>query len=176
MNDPFKRFYEFCRKLGGDGASADLVDDKRDLYVMTCRKGDKTLFQGFSINGEVFVNLTPHKMTFLNPELSKGGTYVKWFELEGAPELAKKLSAKMLEKVVKEEKGIEYVDFVYDITPQGEELRNLATELGIHLISSIISADAYGYPVVSPVLPPELVRAPPEKKMAYPTRFHTKIK
>jgi len=171
-----KRFYEFCKRLGGTNATAELKSPQHDLYILTCKSGDKVLFQGFSMKGEIFVNLTPHKMTFLNPDLAKEGKYVKWFELEGAPELAKKLSAKMLEKVVSEKSGIEFVDFVYDITPEGEELRNLATELGIHLISSIISADAYGYPVVSPVLPPELMRAPPEKKMAYPNKFHTKMK
>jgi len=116
----------------------------------------------------LLVNATPHFLKFDNGVI-----------LEGNQKLAEVLKAKPRETIVKEELGIVFVKTEFEKEEVGELLVNAIREHNrknptspILLISSIISAQAYGYPVVSPITTPETSRKPPSERIVYIGKFN----
>ena len=106
------------------------------------------------IEGVKMVNCTPHPLRFEDDRV-----------INGNKELAAILKATPREKTVKTINDIELVTPQFLSESQGEQLCNYAKEQGFLLIGSIIAAQAYRKPVVSPVTTPETTRAPPTQRV-----------
>jgi len=116
----------------------------------------------FEINGQKFLNCTPHELKFDNG-----------LTVEGSQELAQLLSAKPVEKAVETKDGITFVETVFETKDEGELLCFWAEQNGILLIGSIISAQAYKYPpVVSPIVTSETARLPPQQRIVFYNKFN----
>jgi len=116
----------------------------------------------------LLVNATPHELNFNNG-----------ITLQGNLKLAEILKAVPKETIVKEELGIKFVRTEFEKNEIGELLLNSIREHNkvfprnqILLISSIISAQAYGFPVVSPITTPETSRKPPAERVVYIDKFN----
>jgi len=119
-------------------------------------------------NGVTLVNCTPHELKFTNG-----------ITLQGNQELADILKAKPVEEEVKQIMGIRLVRTEFERTKEGELLVTRVRHFNeqyptkpILLISSIISAQAYGFPVVSPITTPETSRKPPAERVVYIDKFN----
>ena len=118
--------------------------------------------------GFLLVNATPHELKFNNG-----------ITLEGNQELAEILKATPKEELVKEELGIRFVRTTFEKNETAELIVSAIKEQNrrkptspILLISSIISAQAYGFPVVSPITTPETSRKPPSERIVYIGKFN----
>jgi len=114
-----------------------------------------------------FINATPHVLRF------DDGTV-----LQPNPELAEILTAKPKETKVDEFNGITFVRTEFQGTEEGWKLVVAANYFNAHndikviFIGSIIAAQAYRAPVVSPITTPETTRAPPDKKVCFKNKFN----
>jgi len=115
------------------------------------------------IDGITFINCTPHPINF------EDGT-----KIEGSVVCASKLAAKPIEKEVKTVNGIKIVTTDFKTTKEGEELVKEAKKKGYLLISSIIGAQAYKFPVVSPIATPETARLPPEQRKVFLRKWNSR--
>lgn len=152
--------YEFieklCKDLGGSIYSTD--------HSFRCSKEGKDLFEAIDIMGEIFINATPHELIF------EDGT-----EVIGSEALAKILTAKPIEREVMKEGNISYVTTEFEPTKEGIKLVREAEERGIKLIGSIVAAEAYKFPVVSPITTEETRRKPPAERRIYKFKWNTFI-
>jgi len=165
----FSEFKRFCNLLGGDRIEyKDIVFP--EITKLSCYKGSEKLFEGILVDGEYFVNATPHELKFAEKDV----------KIDGSVFLAKKLSARPVERVVAKigvDEDIKIVTTEFEPTEEGERLAEIARELGINLVGSIISAQAYGYPpVVSPITTPETSRLPPPQRKVYLYKWNAYIK
>ncbi|MEX0569075.1 MAG: hypothetical protein Q6363_007965 [Candidatus Njordarchaeota archaeon] len=114
------------------------------------------------------INTSPHELKFDDGSI-----------LLGNVELAKILKAAPKEKVIKTVNTVTIVKTEFVPEEQGIELvqkiRELNKELSkpVLLISSIISVQAYGYPVVSPITTPETSRLPPAQRVVFKNKFNS---
>jgi len=124
----------------------------------------------FMVDDVVMVNCTPHPLRF-----QEGG------EVQGSVNLAKILSAKVITEKEQKYGPLVLQSVKYQGTEKGWKLCSLAEDLfallkprgvkGVLLVGSIISAQTYGWPVVSPVTTPETSRLPPTQRKVYLRRF-----
>lgn len=119
--------------------------------------------------GVLLVNCTPHPLKFNNG-----------ITLQGNQKLAEILRAKPVETELRQVMGIKLVRTDFETTEEGKFLVATIAEHNIRnpdkpvlLISSIISAQAYGFPVVSPIATPETSRKPPNERIVYIDKFNT---
>ncbi len=93
------------------------------------------------------------------------------------PHLAEVLKAEPTEELVGEVGGISVVTPTFHPTEEGKRLvRKLVAIVGafggaVYILSSTISAQAYGLPVVAPITTPETCRKRPEEKICYKHKF-----
>jgi len=93
------------------------------------------------------------------------------------PNLAEVLKAEPTEEVIERVGGISVVAPTFHPTEEGRKLvRKLVAIVGafgsaVYILSSTISAQAYGLPVVAPITTPETCRKPPEEKICYKHKF-----
>jgi len=113
------------------------------------------------IDGAVFVNCTPHYIVFEDGE-----------KVNGYEDLARLLRARVAYRRVRIHGEIEFVKPFFEVTGEGLKLVDIARNYGIYLVGSLISAQAYGYPVVSPVVTPETSSKPPEERRCYRKRWN----
>ena len=150
--------YEFieklCKDLGGSIYSTD--------HTFRCSKEGKDLFEAVDIMGELFINATPHELIF------EDGTKIK-----GSEVLAKIVSAKPVEREVMKEGNITYVTTEFEPTREGEEIVAEAQARGVKIIGSIIAAEAFKFPVVSPISTEETRRKPPAERRIYKFKWNT---
>lgn len=129
---------------------------------------DGITFKVYTMNGVKFVNASPHELKFDN------GLY-----FEGNVELAKVVKASPIETLVGKIKGAEgqeillvKTDFVPEMNETIVKLLEWAKKNNVYIISSIISAKAYGLPVISPIVTPETSRLPPAQRIVFSTKFN----
>jgi hypothetical protein len=118
----------------------------------------------FYIADRGFLNATPHELRLDDGQV-----------IPGSVELAKILSARPIEKEVNKIPDFTIVTTEFVTTPEGRELVKIANEFKIILIGSIIAAQAYKFPVVSPIATPETSRLPPEQRIVFSRKFNTFI-
>ena len=116
----------------------------------------------------VFINATPHVLRF------DDGTV-----LQPNQELAKILTAKPQETKIDEFNGVAFVRTEFVGTDDGwkfvqaaNDFNNAQSDAKVCIIGSIIAAQAYGAPVVSPITTPETTRAPPDRKVCFKNKFN----
>ena len=132
------------------------------LAAFLCRWGiPKELV--FRVGECWFVNLTPHEL-----RLSDGRV------VPAAPgEVARLLEAKPVEEVSDMRGDVEFVRTRFERNERGEKLCfGASTVEQLYLVGSIISAQAYGFPVVSPVVTPETRRKPPSERIVFARRWN----
>ncbi|MHC1594538.1 MAG: hypothetical protein ACXQT2_04430 [Methanotrichaceae archaeon] len=113
------------------------------------------------VDGAVFVNCTPHYLVF------EDGKRVNGYE-----DLARLLRARVAYRRVRAHGNIEFVKPFFEASEDGLKLVDIARSYGIYLIGSTISAQSYGYPVVSPIATPETSAKPPEERRIYRRRWN----
>ena len=87
--------------------------------------------------------------------------------------MAKLLEAKPIDRLVfRTEDGTEFVEPTFMPEDRGLEMCREACGIrGLYLVGSIISARAYGAPVVSPIVTPETRRKPPAERVVFAKRW-----
>jgi hypothetical protein len=110
----------------------------------------------FEIEDTKFLNCTPHELRLDDGRI-----------IPGEPELAKILTAKAIEVEIEQRlrkdfrgPGITIVTTKFLTNVEGGEFCQEAQNSGVLLIGSIIAAQAYKKPVVSPIATPETSRMP----------------
>ena len=161
MKNPKESFKELCGKYGGDVES----EVKGSDTVLTCIKDEEMLFQGLIHRNLLIINTAPHPINFIDGTILKGSTT-----------LAGELKARAETRKLFERNGISFITTEFKTDEKGRRLVEWARRAGnVILVSSIISVNAYGYPVVSPVITPETARLPPPQRKAYKDRWNTKV-
>jgi len=118
------------------------------------------------INGQWFLNCTPHEIRLEDGTVINGST---WF--------AEKLKATPVQRPIFElsKGGFEFVETRFSTNEIAESLVRWAKAKQIILIGSIIAAQAFGFPVVSPIATPETSRKPPQERICYKYKWNTKL-
>jgi len=130
--------------------------------VNKAKQGGKAFSVEYAGGEMVFVNATPHELRF------DDGSTVK-----GNPELAQVLSAGVEEREITRFAGIVFVSTEFIGLPEGYKLVAKARDAGnVFLIGSIIAAQAYRFPVISPITTPETARKPPDQKVCYKNKWN----
>jgi len=111
------------------------------------------------IEGITFVNCTPHPLKFEDGSV-----------IQGNKELAGILKATAKEVIIKEIEGIQVVTTRFVPEEKGQKLCEYAIDSNILLIGSIIAAQCYGRPVVSPIAVNP--RAPPSERKIYKHKWN----
>jgi len=161
LADPRENFKELCGRYGGDVES----EVKGNDTVLTCIKDEEMLFQGLVHRNTLIINTAPHPINFIDGTTLKGSTT-----------LAGELKARAETRKLFERNGISFITTEFKTDERGRRLVEWARKAGnVILVSSIISVNAYGYPVVSPVITPETARLPPPQRKAYKDRWNTRV-
>jgi len=122
---------------------------------------DRFADEVFEVDGVRFLNCTPHELRLDDGRVVRGN-----------PELARILAARAIERTVERRPPVEFVTTTFETTDEGEKLCEEAAARGIFLVGSIIAAQAYGYPAVSPVTTPETSRKPPAERIVFSTKWN----
>jgi len=115
----------------------------------------------FEVSGKKFYNCTPHEL-----KLDDGRV------IPGDVSCAKMLKALPQEKTIAEINDIKIVTTVFKKMPEAQKIIDEANKNFILLVGSIIAAQVYRKPVVSPITTPETSRLPPNQRIVYSKKWN----
>jgi len=120
------------------------------------------------VNNVMLINTTPHEIVFENGEILS----------PAPPELSRLISGKPTEEFITTVDGIYIVHTTFYPNEDGvkfvEDIKRVSENTGITilLISSMISVNAFGFPVVSPIAVNP--RAPPSERKCFIDKFNSR--
>lgn len=133
------------------------------------KKGNNKMTNQITLqNGITLLNGTPHQITL---QVDEESIVLQPTMLGNGNTLANKLGAIPTEKVVNIINGIEFVNTVFFTSEEGEQWINDHIEPNTLILGSIISAQAYGLPIVAMVSVPGFERKPPAEKLMRTDKF-----
>ena len=160
---PEEKFEELCRMLGGKVRQKPW--EPKNILFCYNEEAAYDMFAGLIHGDWLIINATPHPIKFTDDTT-----------LPPSDILAELLRAETVREEAFTEDNMMFVRTKYKKMKKGKELVDWARKKEkVLLVSSVISVEAYGYPVVSPVIPPELQRLPPPERKASKNVWNTKV-